>query len=210
MRSLVPSSLPSTCQAPASARVSQQFCEDSPLEIYRGLSTPGSLVDTLPAPLRDFLGAREVKAHQGCASAFQASLFRTIIYRQLGEAPSNSTTKPYLLSNEDWHRPRDDLPRPAMGVVALTAAGSVIREAPAGMRAVAAQGRGVVKPPLDQNHPPLASARRRLRDLHRVSLQASMARRCVRNEHSADSIGAVYDAGKWSAESGLRPTSATA
>ena len=44
LRSL-PSLLPSTCQAPALARVSGRFCENSPFEIDRGLSTPGALVN---------------------------------------------------------------------------------------------------------------------------------------------------------------------
>ena len=48
-RRFLPSFLPSTCQAPALARVSGRFCENSPFEIYRGLSTPAIIADTFDA-----------------------------------------------------------------------------------------------------------------------------------------------------------------
>jgi hypothetical protein len=48
-RRFLPSLLPSTCQAPALARVSGRFRENSPFEIYRGLSTPATIADTFDA-----------------------------------------------------------------------------------------------------------------------------------------------------------------
>ena len=49
LRRLLPSFLPSTCQAPALARVCGRFCENSPFEMYRDLSTPATIADTFNA-----------------------------------------------------------------------------------------------------------------------------------------------------------------
>ena len=49
LRRNLPSFLPSTCQAPALARVSGRFCENSPFEIYRHLSTPMTAASSIGA-----------------------------------------------------------------------------------------------------------------------------------------------------------------
>ena len=49
LRRLLPSFLPSTCRAPALTRVCGRFGRKRPFEIYRHLSTPATIADTVGA-----------------------------------------------------------------------------------------------------------------------------------------------------------------